>query len=172
MNNIVEIVYPNLDNYFKDLLELQEKQYEDEKEQWKSYFKKFYSKVIPFITNIIFLQILNSLSALDLPNAAKLILVIGVSIATISSFITGFHFIVSLALFFIFSSSILNQITSYKSYNEQKTLSKIKDDFGKQLNKSYFEINSKGFITDLKRNDKVLCQELEEHLKTNKKEVI
>ena len=138
MNNIVEIGYPNLDNYFKDLLELQEKQYEDEKEQWKSYFKKFYSKVIPFIISIIFVQILNSLIALDLPNAAKLILVIGVTIAAIASFITGIHFIVSLALFIISSPYILNQITSYKICNEQITLSKIKDDFGKQLNKSYF----------------------------------
>ena len=42
----------------------------------------------------------------------------------------------------------------------------------KRLDKSYFEINSKGFIVDLKRNNIALCQELEEHLKTNKKEVI
>ena len=55
---------------------------------------------------------------------------------------------------------------------KQGTLDTIKNDLGKRLDKSYFEINSKGFIVDLKRNNIALCQELEEYLKTNKKEVI
>lgn len=40
------------------------------------------------------------------------------------------------------------------------------------LNSSNVTFDSKGFITDLKRDDKELCQKIEEHLKTNKKEVI
>lgn len=48
----------------------------------------------------------------------------------------------------------------------------IKDDFDVYLNSSNVTFDSKGFITDLKRDDKELCQKIEEHLKTNKKEVI
>lgn len=66
----------------------------------------------------------------------------------------------------------LLEIANYRSYDEEETLDTIKSDLGKRLDKSYFEINSKGFIVDLKRNNIALCQELEEHLKTNKKEVI
>ena len=46
-NNIVEFGYPNLDNYFKNLLEIQNKKYEVIKEKWKNHFKDFFSKLFP-----------------------------------------------------------------------------------------------------------------------------
>ena len=47
MNNIVEFGYPNLDNYFQNLLEIQNKKYEVIKEKWKNHFKDFSLKLFP-----------------------------------------------------------------------------------------------------------------------------
>lgn len=172
MNNIVEFGYPNLDNYFKDLLEIQKKKYEVRKEKWQNHFKEFFSKAIPVVISMIIVSILNHLITLDYPNAVKLILVIGDVIAAIYVFVNGFIFIFNLPLFFISSYFVFREIANYKSYNERKTLRTIKDDLEVYLNSSNVIINPKGFITDLKRDDKELCQKIEEHLKTNKKEVI
>lgn len=174
-NNIVEFGYPNLDNYFKNLLEIQNKKYEVIKEKWKNHFKDFFSKVIPIIISMIVVSILNHLITLDFPNAVKLILVISDVIAAIYVFVHAFIFIFHIPLFLVSSYFVFREIANYRSYEEEETLDTIKSDLGKQgkqLDKSYFEINSKGFIVDLKRNNIALCQELEEHLKTNKKEVI
>lgn len=46
-NNIVEFGYPNLDNYFKNLLEIQNKKYEVIKEKWKIILKIFSLKLFP-----------------------------------------------------------------------------------------------------------------------------
>lgn len=171
-NNIVEFGYPNLDNYFKNLLEIQNKKYEVIKEKWKNHFRAFFSKVIPIIISMIVVSILNHLITLDFPNAVKLILVISDVIAAIYVFVHAFIFIFHIPLFLVSSYFVFREIANYRSYEEEETLDTIKSDLGKQLDKSYFEINSKGFIVDLKRNNIALCQELEEHLKTNKKEVI
>lgn len=45
MNNIVEFGYSNLDNYFQNLLEIQNKKYEVIKEKWKNHFKDFSLKL-------------------------------------------------------------------------------------------------------------------------------
>ena len=172
MNNIVEFGYPNLDNYFKDLLEIQKKKYEVRKEKWQNHFKEFFSKAIPVVISMIIVSILNHLITLDYPNAVKLILVIGDVISAIYVFVNGFVFLFHLPLFFISSYFVFREIANYKSYNERETLRTIKDDLEVYLNSSNVIINSKGFITDLKRDDKELCQKIEEHLKTNKKEVI
>lgn len=172
MNNIVEFGYPNLDNYFKDLLEIQKKKYEVRKEKWQNHFKEFFSKAIPVVISMIIVSILNHLITLDYPNAVKLILVIGDVIAAIYVFVNGFIFIFNLPLFFISLYFVFREIANYKSYNERETLRTIKDDLEVYLNSSNVIINSKGFITDLKRDDKELCQKIEEHLKTDKKEVI
>ena len=172
MNNIVEFGYPNLDNYFKDLLEIQKKKYEVRKEKWQNHFKEFFSKAISVVISMIIVSILNHLITLDYPNAVKLILVIGDVIAAIYVFVNGFIFIFNLPLFFISSYFVFREIANYKSYNERETLRTIKDDLEVYLNSSNVIINPKGFITDLKRDDKELCQKIEEHLKTNKKEVI
>ena len=172
MNNIVEFSYPNLDNYFKNLLETQNKKYETIKEKWKNHFKDFFSKTIPVLISMIIVSILNHLITLDYPNAVKLILVIGDVIAAIYVFVHAFIFIFYIPLFLVSSYFVFREIKNYRNYDEQETLDTIKNDLGKRLDKSYFEINSKGFIVDLKRNNIALCQELEAHLKTNKKEVI
>ena len=65
MNNIVEFGCPNLDNYFQNLLEIQNKKYEVIKEKWKNHFKDFFSKVIPIIISMIVVSILNHLITLD-----------------------------------------------------------------------------------------------------------
>jgi len=171
-NNIVEFGYPNLDNYFKNLLEIQQKKYEVRKEKWQNHFKDFFAKFIPVVISMIIVSILNHLITLDYPNAVKLILVIGDVIAAIYVFVNGFIFIFHLPLFFLSSYLIFREIMNYKSYNEREILRTIKDDFDVYLNSSNFTFDSKGFITDLKRDDKELCQKIEEHLKTNKKEVI
>lgn len=44
-NNIVEFGYPNLDNYFKNLLAIQKKKYEVRKEKWQNHFKDFSLKL-------------------------------------------------------------------------------------------------------------------------------
>lgn len=54
----------------------------------------------------------------------------------------------------------------------RETLRIIKDDLNKYLDKSYFDYNSKGFIINIKRDDKNLCQEIENHLNSKSKEVI
>lgn len=172
MNNIVEFGYPNLDNYFQNLLEIQNKKYEVIKEKWKNHFKDFFSKAIPIIISMIIVSLLNHLITLDFPNAVKLILVISDVIAAIYVFVYAFIFIFHIPLFLVSSYFVFREIANYRSYDEEETLDTIKSDLGKRLDKSYFEINSKGFIVDLKRNNIALCQELEEHLKTNKKEVI
>lgn len=172
MNNIVEFGYPNLDNYFKNLLEIQKKKYEIIKEKWQNHFKDFFSKAIPVVMSMIIVSILNHLITLDFPNAVKLILVISDVIAAIYVFVHAFIFIFYIPLFLVSSYFVFREITNYRSYDEQETLDTIKNDLGKRLDKSYFEINSKGFIVDLKRNNIALCQELEEYLKRNKKEVI
>lgn len=121
---------------------------------------------------MIIVSILNHLITLDYPNAVKLILVIGDVIAAIYVFVNGFIFIFHLPLFFISSYFVFREMANYKSYNEREILRTIKDDFDVYLNSSNVTFDSKGFITDLKRDDKELCQKVEEHLKTNKKEVI
>ena len=171
-NNIVEFGYPNLDNYFKNLLEIQQKKYEVRKEKWQNHFKDFFAKFIPVVISMIIVSILNHLITLDYPNAVELILVIGDVIAAIYVFVNGFIFIFHLPLFFLSSYLIFREIMNYKSYNEREILRTIKDDFDVYLNSSNVTFDSKGFITDLKRDDKELCQKIEEHLKTNKKEVI
>lgn len=171
-NNIVEFGYPNLDNYFKNLLEIQQKKYEVIKEKWKSHFKDFFAKFIPVVISMIIVSILNHLITLDYPNAVKLILVIGDVIAAIYVFVHAFIFIFHLPLFIISSYFVFREIANYRRYDERETLNTIKDDLGKRLDKSYFETNSKGFIVDLKRDNIALCQELEEYLKRTKKEVI
>ena len=85
-NNIVEFGYPNLDNYFKNLLEIQQKKYEVRKEKWQNHFKDFFAKFIPVVISMIIVSILNHLITLDYPNAVKLILVIGDVIAAIYVF--------------------------------------------------------------------------------------
>ena len=172
MNNIVEFGYPHLDNYFKNLLEIQKKKYEVRKEKWQNHFKDFFAKFIPVVISMIIVSILNHLITLDYPNAVKLILVIGDVIAAIYVFVNGFVFLFHIPLFFISSYAVFKEMADYKSYNERETLRTIKDDLDVYLNSSNVIINSKGFITDLKRDDKELCQKIEKHLKTNKKEVI
>lgn len=172
MNNIVEFGYPHLDNYFKNLLEIQKKKYEVRKEKWQNHFKDFFAKFIPVVISMIIVSILNHLITLDYPNAVKLILVIGDVIAAIYVFVNGFVFLFHIPLFFISSYVVFKEMADYKSYNERETLKTIKDDLDVYLNSSNVIINSKGFITDLKRDDKEFCQKIEEHLKTNKKEVI
>ena len=172
MNNIVEFSYPNLDNYFKNLLEIQNKKYEVIREKWKNHFKDFFSKAIPVIISMIIVSFLNHLITLDFPNAVKLFLVISDVIAAIYVFVHAFIFIFHIPLFLVSSYFVFREIANYRRYDEQETLDTIKADLGKRLDKSYFEINSKGFIVDLKHNNIALCQELEEYLKTNKKEVI
>ena len=121
---------------------------------------------------MIIVSILNHLITLDYPNAVKLILVIGDVIAAIYVFVHAFIFIFHLPLFIISSYFVFREIANYKSYNERETLRTIKDDLDVYLNKSNVTFDSKGFITNLKRDDKELCQKVEEHLKINKKEVI
>ena len=58
-NNIVEFGYPNLDNYFKNLLEIQQKKYEVRKEKWQNHFKDFFAKFIPVVISMIIVSILN-----------------------------------------------------------------------------------------------------------------
>ena len=171
-NNIVEFGYPNLDNYFKNLLEIQNKKYEVIKEKWKNHFKDFFSKVIPVIMSMLIVSILNHLITLDFPNAVKLFLVISDVIAAIYVFVHAFIFIFHIPLFIISSYFVFREIANYKSYNERETLRTIKDDLDVYLNESNVTFDSKGFITNLKRDNIALCQELEEYLKRSKKEVI
>lgn len=171
-NNIVEFGYPNLDNYFKNLLAIQKKKYEVRKEKWQNHFKDFFSKAIPVVISMIIVSILNHLITLDYPNAVKLILVISDVIAAIYVFVHAFIFIFHLPLFIISSYFVFREIANYKSYNEREALRTIKDDLDVYLNESNVTFDSKGFITNLKHDDKELCQKVEEHLKINKKEVI
>ena len=172
MNNIVEFGYPNLDNYFKNLLATQKKKYEVRKEKWQNHFKDFFSKAIPVVISMIIVSILNHLITLDYPNAVKLILVIGDVIAAIYVFVHAFIFIFHLPLFIISSYFVFREIANYKSYNERETLRTIKDDLNKYLDKSYFDYNSKGFIINIKRDDKNLCQEIENYLNAKLEKVI
>lgn len=171
-NNIVEFGYPNLDNYFKNLLEIQNKKYKVRKEKWQNHFKDFFVKFIPVVISMIIVSILNHLITLDYPNAVKLILVISDVIAAIYVFVHAFIFIFHLPLFLVSSYFVFREMTSYKSYNEREVFRAIKDDCDVYLDSSNVTFNSKGFITDLKRDDKELCQKIEEYLKGNKKEVI
>lgn len=128
MNNIVEFGYPNLDNYFKNLLAIQKKKYEVRKEKWQNHFKDFFSKGIPVVISVIIVSILNHLITLDYPNAVKLIFVISDVIAAIYVFVHAFIFIFHLPLFIISSYFVFREIANYKSYNERETLRTIKDD--------------------------------------------
>ena len=109
-NNIVEFGYPNLDNYFKNLLEIQKKKYEVRKEKWQNHFKDFFSKAIPVVISMIIVSILNHLITLDYPNAVKLILVIGDVIAAIYVFVHAFLFIFHLPLFIISSYFVFRNL--------------------------------------------------------------
>ena len=42
MNKIIESTHPNIDNYFKNLLSVQEESYKKEKNRIKEYFYLFY----------------------------------------------------------------------------------------------------------------------------------
>lgn len=172
MNNIVELGYPNIDKYFENLLEIQKKKYEARKEKWKKYLKDFFSKLIPIGTSMLVTLILNNLLTLDIPNFAKLIIVIGAVISAFSTLAYGFIFLFSLPLFFISLFPLLEDIMNYKNENERETLRIIKDDLNKYLDKSYFDYNSKGFIINIKRDDKNLCQEIENYLNTKLEKVI
>ena len=97
---------------------------------------------------------------------------IGDVIAAIYVFVHAFIFIFHIPLFIISSYFVFREIANYKSYNERETLRTIKDDLDVYLNESNVTFDSKGFITNLKRDNIALCQELEEYLKRSKKEVI
>lgn len=173
MNNIVEFGYPNIDKYFENLLEIQEKKYEIRKEKWKKYFKDFFSKIIPFVTSMLITLILNNLLTLDIPNFAKLIIVIGAVISAFSALAYGFVFLFSLPLFIISLFRILEDVRNYKVWNKLEMLTTIEKDFNtRRVNISHLIFNSKGFIINIKRDDKNICQEIENHLNTKSKEVI
>lgn len=172
MNNIVEFGYPNIDRYFENLLDTQNKKYEVRKEKWKKYFKDFFSKLIPVGTSMLITLILNNLLTLDIPNFAKLLIVIGAVISSFSALAYGFIFLFSLPLFFISLFRILEDIRNYKVWNKLEMFTTIEKDFNTRVNASHFIYNSKGFIINMKRDDKTLCQEIENYLNTKSKEVI
>lgn len=166
MNNIAEeINYPNLDNYFKELLIKQEI---SRKCYWNT-IKENVSNFLGFLRIILFLGFLISifkipLESETLPIGFKIIhwLIIGhCAIAIIFLFFFMLNF-----LFKAIKIAILNTLAfkTFKNESKKKILKKICKDFDRYVDVSCFEFNSRGFITGINKESSLLCRGLEKRL--------
>lgn len=168
MNNIVEINYPNLDSYFKNLVIIQE-------EFWRDYWPQ--SKVI-LMKNIGFLMIcpfLLYLSEIFMQAKEENSLLYFVSQLCVSFCAIGFCVISVLTL-----SNLLQLLLDYtecKQYFESRLMRKqteihlkLLDDFPCYISTSHLEFNSKGIITGINKENSLLCQKLENSLQNKLKE--
>ena len=168
MNDIVEINYPNLDNYFKNLVVIQE-------DYWENYWPE--SKSI-IMKNLIFLMIASFL----LYSAQRLTEVTeeNTLLYFISQLYIGFGAIVACIILVLAFSNLLQLLLDYaecKQYFKSRLKVKqceihlkILDDFPGYIPTSYLELNSKGIITGINKNDSYLCQKLENYLQNKLKE--
>lgn len=137
MNDIVEINYPNLDNYFKDLLIKQEF---SRKCYWSS-IKENFSDSLRFV---------------------GIILLIGLgAVAIFLAFLFFLYF-----LFEAIKIAILNTLAfkAFKNESKKEILKKIWKDFDRYVDVSCFEFDSRGFITGINKESSLLCRGLEKRL--------
>lgn len=172
MNKIIESTYPNIDNYFKNLLSIQEESYRKEKSRIAEYFtpiKKYTIKIL-----LSFLYVLFAQTAINLINVieftiinnplTKLILLISLLYYVIVLFLNIF-----LLAMYLFSLSFnLNCILFDKQIflkdNKRKMLSKMKDDFNFEMSDNLLEKNIFGLYSGIKKENKYICKYLETHL--------
>ena len=166
MNNIAEeINYPNLDNYFKELLIKQEI---SRKCYWNT-IKENVSNFLGFLRIILFLGFLISifkipLESETLPIELKVIPWLIIGLDAVAIFLAFLFF-----LYFLFEAikvAILNtlEFKSFKNESKKKILKKIWKDFGRYVDVSCFEFDSRGFITGINKESSLLCRGLEKRL--------
>lgn len=165
MNDIVEINYPNLDSYFKELLLKQEF---SRKCYWSA-IKENLSDSLAFLDIILFLGFVISIfkiivAAETLPIELKVIpwLIIGLgAVAIFLAFLFFLNF-----LFEAIKVAILNtlEFKSFKNESKKKILKKIWKDFDRYIDVSCFEFDSRGFIIGINKENSLLCQGLEKRL--------
>lgn len=165
MNDIVEINYPNLDSYFKELLLKQEF---SRKCYWSAIIENL-SDSLAFLGIILFLGFVISIfkitvDAETLPIELKVIpwLIIGLgAVAIVLAFLFFLYF-----LFEAIKVSILNTLAfkTFKNESKKEILKKIWKDFDRYVDVSCFEFDSRGFITGINKESSLLCQGLEKRL--------
>lgn len=165
MNDIVEINYPNLDSYFKELLLKQES---SRKCYWSA-TKENLSDSLAFLGTILFLGFVISIfkitvDAETLPIELKVIPWLIIGLGAVAMFLAFLFF-----LYFLFEAikvAILNtlEFKSFKNESEKKILKKIWKDFDRYVDVSCFEFDSRGFITGINKESSLLCQGLEKRL--------
>lgn len=169
MNDIVEINYPNLDNYFKKIIAIQE-------EYWENYWPKSKAIIIKnvrFLMLGIFLLYLANIF-MKITEENSLLYFIGQLCSAV--YLIGFAVIIILAL-----SNLLQLLLEYaecKQYfknrlkiKQTQIHLKILDDFPIFLiPTSYLEVNSDGIITGINKKDSLFYQKLESYLQNKLEE--
>lgn len=165
MNDIVEINYPNLDNYFKELLLKQEF---SRKCYWSA-IKENLSDSLVFLGIILFLGFVISIfkipvDAETLPIELKVIPWLMIGLGAVAIFLAFLFFLCS--LFEAIKIAILNTLAfkTFKNESKKKTLKKICKDFDRYVDVSCFEFDSRGFITGINKESSLLCRGLEKRL--------
>lgn len=172
MNKIIESTHPNIDNYFKNLLSIQEESYKKEKNRIKEYFspiKKYTIKIL-----LSFLYILFAQTAINLINISEFTIInnyITKLILLISLFyyVIVFFFNIFLLTIYLFSLSfnldcILFDKQIFLKDNKRKMFAKMKEDFNFEMSDDLLEKNIFGFYSGLKKENKYICKYLESHL--------
>ena len=167
MNNIVEFGYPNLDNYFKDLIAIQESYWEDYWPKSKLIIRKNigFLMICPILFYLaeIFMKVTEENPLYFISQLYIVFCCIGAGIIIVLTF-----------------SSLLQLLLDYaecKQYFKSRLIVKqgeihlkILDDFPGYIPTSYLELNSKGIITGINKDDSYLCQKLENYLQNKLKE--
>lgn len=172
MNKIIESTHPNIDNYFKNLLSIQEESYKKEKNRIKEYFspiKKYTIKILLSFLYILFAQtVINliNISEFTIINnyITKLILLI-----SLFYYVIVFFFNIFLLTIYLFSLSfnldcILFDKQIFLKDNKRKMFAKMKEDFNFEMSDDLLEKNIFGFYSGLKKENKYICKYLESHL--------
>ena len=167
MNNIVEINYPNLDNYFKNLAVIQE-------DYWENYWPE--SKSI-IMKNVIFLDI-----ASFLLYTSKILMEVTTEnslLYFLSQLYSALGAVGAVVILVLALSNLLQLLLDYaecKQYfksrlkiKQTQIHTKIIDDFPIFIPTSYLEVNSKGIITGIDKEDSLCCQKLENYLQNKLK---
>jgi hypothetical protein len=169
MNDIVEINYPNLDNYFKNLAVIQE-------DYWENYWPE--SKSI-IMKNVRFLVIASFLLytakiLMEVTTENSLLYFLSQLYSALGA--VGAAVIITLAL-----SNLLQLLLDYaecKQYfksrlmrKQTETHLKLLDDFPCYISTSHLELNSKGIITGINKENSLLRQKLENYLQNKSKEI-
>lgn len=165
MNNIVEINYPNLDSYFKELLLKQEF---SRKCYWSA-IKENLSDSLRFLGIILLIGLVISIlkspvQSETLPIELKVISWLIIGLGAVAIFLAFLFF-----LYFLFKAikiAILNtlEFKSFKNESKKKILKKICKDFDRYVDVSCFEFDSRGFITGINKESYLLCRGLEKRL--------